>query len=333
MPSQPVDPIDVRDLAPAAFDAYDRVVGALEAVAPTRLLELSRRRISMLLAGAQDGLAPLGPLDPAVVDSLSSWPTSPLFDATDRAVLELTEQFVIDVAGTREELRRRCFGRLGELSFPVVQAVYVFDQGLRMRAALRQLFGTVDGAARPTDGAEGLWPALEEWMQAVARLDALDPVTAELVRLRGARVHDCRLCRSRRHVAAVADGADESVFDQIDDYEQSDLGDPQKTALRLVDSMLWRPARLADSVVSDTLDLLGPAATLEVVLDVGRNAANKIAVVFGTDDAEVDDGLQLFDLDERGVVITDLEVEPFAGSTGVSTGAPWGIGTADHPEG
>ncbi len=332
MPSLDVDPIDVRDLAPAAFESYDRVLGTLGGTVPTRLLELSRRRISMLLAGERDSLAALGPIDPAVVDSLSSWPTSPLFDATDRAVLELTEQFVIDVAGTREELRRRCFGRLGELALPVAQAVYVLDQGLRMRAALRQLFGTVDGAARPTLGDEGLWPALEEWMQAVARLDALDPVTAELVRLRVARVHDCRLCRSRRHVAAVADGADESMFDQIDDYEHSNLGDHQKAALRLVDSMLWRPARLADAVVSDTVDLLGPAATLEVVLDVGRNAANKIAVVFGADAAEVDEGVQLFELDERGVVTTDL-TEPFAASTGVSPGATWGIGTADHPEG
>ena len=306
MPSNAAAAVDVRALAPSAFDAFDLVLGAVASAGPTRLLELARRRISMLLAGAGDAVTQVGSLDPSVIDSLSSWPTSPLFDADDRAALELTEQFVIDVAGTSDDLRQRCFGQLGDEAFPFVQAVYVFDHGLRMRAALRQLFGTVDGAARPTTGGTGLWPALETWMQAVARLDALDPLTAEIVRLRGARVHDCRLCRSRRHVAAVADGGDESVFDQIDDYEHSDLDEPQKVALRLVDSMLWRPVRLPEAVVADALEMLGPSASLEVVLDVGRNAANKIAVVFGADAAEVDEGLQLFEVDERGVVTTEV---------------------------
>ncbi|MDQ2677125.1 MAG: hypothetical protein M3Y51_00165 [Actinomycetota bacterium] len=129
--------VDVRSLAPEPFDAFDVVLAALPGAAPPRPLELARRRISMLLAGAADALPAVGPLDASVVDSLSRWPTSPLFDATDRAVLEVTEQFVIDVAGTSDELRGRCFGPLGALAFPVVQAVYTFDHGLRMRAGLR----------------------------------------------------------------------------------------------------------------------------------------------------------------------------------------------------
>ncbi len=327
MPSNAADAVDVRALAPSAFDAFDVVLGAVASAGPTRLLELARRRISMLLAAEGDAVTSVGSLDQSVIDSLSAWPTSPHFDADDRATLELTEQFVIDVAGTSDDLRRRCFGQLGDRAFPLVQAIYVVDQGLRMRAALRQLFGAVDGAARPATGGADLWPAIEEWMQAVARLDALDPLTAELVRLRVARVHDCRLCRSRRHVAALADGGDESVFDQIDDYERSGLAEHQKVALRLVDSMLWRPARLPEGLATDALGLLGPAVALEVVLDVGRNAANKIAVVFGADTAEVDEGWQLFEVDERGVVTTEV-----TGSS-VSVRAAPGIGTRDHPEG
>jgi hypothetical protein len=34
--------------------------------------------------------------------------------------------------------------------------------------------------------------ALSAWQAAVVRLDAVDPVTTELVRLRCARYHDCR---------------------------------------------------------------------------------------------------------------------------------------------
>ncbi|MDQ2677126.1 MAG: hypothetical protein M3Y51_00170 [Actinomycetota bacterium] len=143
----------------------------------------------------------------------------------------------------------------------------------------------------------------------MARLDALDPVTTELVRLRGARVHDCRLCRSRRDARAVRAGADESVVDQIDDYEHSDLTEAQKVALRLTDAMLWRPARFPEALVGQAHDQLGTSAALEVLLDVARNAANKIAVVFGADAPEVDEGLQLYEVDERGVVRTDLDAE------------------------
>ena len=309
MPPSPTDVVDVRSLAPEPFEAFDLVLAALPGAAPPRLLELARRRISMLLAGVEDSLPGIGDLDPSVDESLSRWPTSPLFDATDRAVLEITEQFVIDVAGTSEELRRRCVGELGDLAFPVVQAVYTFDHGLRVRAALRQLFGTVGGAASPTSAEVDLWSALDAWMQAVGRLDALDPLASELVRLRGARVHDCRLCRSRRDARAVRDGADESVFDQIDDYERSDFTEAQKVALRLTDAMLWRPSRFPDALVGQAHDRLGSRAALEVVLDVARNAANKIAVVFGADAPEVDDGLQLYELDDRGVVITDVAPE------------------------
>ncbi len=309
MPSTSAGPTDVRALTPEAFDAFDVVLASVVDAGPARLLELARRRIAMLLASERDAVAIAVPDEATVLDettgtSLSSWPTSAAFDDRDRAVLELAEQFVIDVAGTGDDRRHRCLGTLGDAAFPLVQAIYVFDQGLRMRAALRQLFGTVDGAARPATDVMDLWTALEHWMRAVARLDALDPLTAELVRLRVARVHDCRLCRSRRHVQAVAAADDESVFDRIDDHERSDLAEDQKVALRLVDSMLWRPARLPDDVVTGSLELLGPAGTLEVVLDVGRNAANKIAVLFGADAPEVDHGVQLFDIDETGTVVT-----------------------------
>ncbi len=47
----------------------------------------------------------------------------------------------------------------------------------------------------PTDAAgpeRTLGTALGEWQNATVRLDTVDPVTTELVRLRCARHHDCR---------------------------------------------------------------------------------------------------------------------------------------------
>ena len=47
---------------------------------------------------------------------------------------------------------------------------------------------------RVADGVRAAGPlrqALASWQAAVMRLDAVDPVTTELVRLRCARYHDC----------------------------------------------------------------------------------------------------------------------------------------------
>lgn len=308
----------LRELAPEPFAAFDLVLVALPGAAPARPVELSRRRISMLLDGARDALPVVETLPVDHLQTLSSWPTSLHYDAVDRAVLELTEQFVIDVSAISDDQRHRCLGDLGDQAFAVVQSVYVLDHGLRVRAALRQLYGVAQGAAQvgpvpglgsgrgdhaPTD----LWSALDEWMRAVARLRSLDPLTTELVRLRGARAHDCRLCRSLRNVRAVQGGAGESTFDQVDDYERSDLDERHKVALRLTDAMLWRPTSYPDGLVDQVHAEFSPAESLEIVLDVARNAANKIAVTFGADQANVAEGVEFYDVDERGELVYGLD--------------------------
>jgi alkylhydroperoxidase family enzyme len=305
-------PLELRELAPEPFAAFDVVIVALPTVGPTRSLELSRRRVAMLLGGDQDALPSVSDLPGDHVETLTTWPTSLHYDAVDRAVLELTEQFVIDVAGITDDQRSRCLGDLGDQAFGVVQALYVFDHGLRVRAALRQLYGVRAGAAVdvgevPRGAAPDLWSSLDEWMRAVARLRALDPLTTELVRLRGARTHDCRLCRSLRNVRAVTDGADESTFDAVDHYERSALTERHKVALRLTDAMLWTPTDYPAGLVEQVHAHFTPEESVEIVLDVARNAANKIAVAFGADQANVTEGVEYYDVDERGELIYGLD--------------------------
>jgi alkylhydroperoxidase family enzyme len=306
----------LRQLAPEPFEAFDAVLVALPGAAPSRPVELSRRRIAMLLDGAQDALPPLDVLPVDHLESLSSWPMSLHYDAVDRAVLELTEQFVVDVSSVSDDQRSRCLGDLGDQAFGVVQSVYVLDHGLRVRAALRQLFGVRHGAADAptTPGRPGrvgtpsdLWAALDDWMRAVARLGSLDPLTTELVRLRGARAHDCRLCRSLRNVRAVRQGADEQLFDQVDDYEGSELSERHKVALRLTDAMLLRPTAYPAQLVEQVKAHFSAEESLEIVLDVARNAANKIAVTFGADEAHVAGGVEYYDVDESGELVYGLD--------------------------
>jgi hypothetical protein len=46
-----------------------------------------------------------------------------------------------------------------------------------------------------------------------------------------------------------------------------------------------------------------PEEALEIVLDVSRNAANKIAVALGADQPNVADGIEYFDTDRGGELI------------------------------
>ena len=80
--------------------------------------------------------------------------------------------------------------------------------------------------------------AMQDFERAVVRLQGVDPVTTELVRLRCARTHDCRRCRSMRDDAALEAGFDERLGAKIDDYEHSDLSPRHKAALRLADAMI-----------------------------------------------------------------------------------------------
>jgi alkylhydroperoxidase family enzyme len=215
------------------------------------------------------------------------------------------QQFVVDVARIGADQRATAMTALGADAFTTVQALYVLDLGTRANAAFRQLFAE----RLPTaPAADDLWPTLESFMRAVARLDALDPTTTELVRLRGARSHRCRLCQSIRNVHAVRAGADEPFLDQVDDFAASALSDRHKAALRLVDAVVWTPASWPAGLADDLHASFTDAELVELVLDIVRNAANKIAVAFGADDPHVTDGLEYFATDAAGDLVYGLEV-------------------------
>jgi alkylhydroperoxidase family enzyme len=216
----------------------------------------------------------------------------------DPSCREFAEQFGMDVAATTEEQRRALSEALGRATFGFVQTVYVADQGSRTRAALRQLFDADPIQATPA-GAGELWPAIEAMMAAVQRLDRLDELTSELVRLRGANAHNCRVCRSRRHAPVVA-AHGLTPLDQVDRYETSELAPEHKAALRLTDAILWSPDVIPRAVISDVHDHFTPQQATEIVLDVTRNATNKIAVALAADQPNVSDGVELFDVSPDG---------------------------------
>ena len=216
------------------------------------------------------------------------------------------EQFVVDVAGVTDEQRAALGAVMGADTFAFVQALYVVDVFQRGRIALERIFTTPFGPA-PSPITGDLWPELEEFMRTVALLHALDPVTTELVRLRGARAHNCRICQSRLSLQAVEAAGDAELF--AGEPDDAALDERQRAALALADAVIWQPSAIDDALVTRVRSALSDAEVVEIVLDLVRNAANKIAVSLGGDEAVVTDGLEFYDVDATGEVIADVDRE------------------------
>jgi alkylhydroperoxidase family enzyme len=143
----------------------------------------------------------------------------------------------------------------------------------------------------------------DPFLRAVAQLDRVDPLTTELVRLRVARHHNCRLCKSLRTRAAMTAGGDEAVYAKVDGFATSDLDPAQKAALHITEAVIIRPESLDDGMVRQAHDHFGEAELVEIVLDVMRNSANKVAVAFGADAPNVSEGLQVYDIAADGSMV------------------------------
>ena len=118
---------------------------------------------------------------------------------------------------------------------------------------------------------------MHDFERAAVRLQGVDPLTTELVRLRCARIHDCRRCRSVRDDAALEAGFDEALGAKIDDYERSDLSPRHKAALRLTDAMILG-GPIDPALREDVRAHFSEAEIAELLLDVVKWSVQKALV-------------------------------------------------------
>lgn len=144
----------------------------------------------------------------------------------------------------------------------------------------------VGSDGRPTGRDAELVALLAAYQDTVVRSPLLDPVTTELIRLRCARQHDCRICQTLRLAEAAEQGADDAVTDQVDHYESSELSERHKVALRIVDAVIWRPADIEASLSRQARAHFTDAEIAEILVDVTKWSTQKIHVTLGTDGAD-----------------------------------------------
>lgn len=228
----------------------------------------------------------------------------------EAVVAEFAEQFSADVSAITGEQRSRLFKTLGDNTFGVVIAMYIADLVPRVRAGLEalgvgeQFLGWTRGSIQWDHATDPSGEVFDEFLPAVGRMRALDPVTSELVRLRGAAQHNCRLCKSVRESRALDAGGSETLYDDIVQFESSTLIDDRaKAALRYVDALIWTPAHLDADVVAEVRAGFSEAEAVELTLDVMRNASNKIAVSLGGDAPRVETGTERYLLDVDGQTV------------------------------
>lgn len=236
-------------------------------------------------------------------------PTDPPGEHSDEdAVLAaFAEQFAVDVTGIGDNQRERFMTVLGDNAFRAVVAIFIADFLPRVWAGCESL-----GLGRPGWSADvtidfdtdPVGTLLGGFVPAVARLHELDPVTTEVVRLRGAEAHNCRLCKSLREGHALDAGGSEDLYRQIADFESADgLSEAHKAALRYVDALIWSPSCIDVAVADGVRRHYSEKQMLELTLDVMRNAANKIAVSLAADAPRVAEGTERYEVDERGQTI------------------------------
>ena len=283
------------------------------------LLELIRLRVAQLIGNSAALQMRCSYPDAAAgleskIRALPDYPSSPLFSPAERDTLAFAEQFLIDVGGTTEDARAELIQHFGaDGAREVVSAIYVveFTQRLQMIAArlLDDDAPAPPAIAEPEIGSPALGdttPAslLTAYQEAVVRGSELDAMTTELVRLRCARTHRCRICQTLRLADARAAGVDEAITAQIDFYERSDLPDRAKVALRVTDSFITQPDILSDTVAEQARASFEPAELASLCLDITKWSTQKIHVALGTDGAEGletdDEGVAVFGFDETG---------------------------------
>jgi hypothetical protein len=141
--------------------------------------------------------------------------------------------------------------------------------------------------------------AIDAFSAAAVRASTVDPITTEVVRLRCARYHDCRLCQSLRVDDALAAGLDETLAAKVDRYEASDLDERLKAALRLTDAVIVNPASADAALRAQLQEHFTDEQIAELLHDIVKWSFQKVLVSLRLD-VPVRDGLSVLSFDDHG---------------------------------
>lgn len=108
---------------------------------------------------------------------------------------------------------------------------------------------------------------------------------------------------SLRLGVARDNGLDEDMAAKIDRYEQSDLPERHKVALRLTDAFVTAPGDIDAGLRAQARAHFTEAQLVELMLDMSKWSTQKLSVALGTDDPIDAENLSILNFDEAGAVV------------------------------
>lgn len=108
---------------------------------------------------------------------------------------------------------------------------------------------------------------------------------------------------SLRLGVARDNGLDEDMAAKIDRYEESDLPERHKVALRLTDAFVTAPGDIDAELRAQARAHFTEAQLVELMLDMSKWSTQKLSVALGTDDPIDAENLSILNFDEEGAVV------------------------------
>ena len=144
--------------------------------------------------------------------------------------------------------------------------------------------------------------AIGQFAAAALSADGVDPIVTELVRLRCAQIHDCRICGSLRIQEALDEGFDETMQRKIADYEHSDFSPKIIAALRLCDAIILDPLSADETLKQQLKRHFSEPQITEICFDIIKWSQQKPLVALRLDKPDWDQPTALT-FDENGTPI------------------------------
>lgn len=141
------------------------------------------------------------------------------------------------------------------------------------------------GGLTPFDHWPDLWAKFNAYYGTLWSDGVVDDPTKEAGRLRNARVTGCGICKNLRFATAREQGLDEDSVGQIvDGYENSELPQRWKLAIRLADALI-ADARVDAPLRAALLAEFSDAQIVELTATIATAIAfSKASVAFGAPD-------------------------------------------------
>jgi hypothetical protein len=226
------------------------------------------------------------------------------------AMLRVAEQFAVNVSGMDKNLIETLQNTLGQDRLSVwMNTVYLLDMVQRLQLVVPHLLPADPDTSSPghkSDRQDAQTLTATDSLQLIAtfaakavQANSVDPITSELVRLRCAQIHHCRLCGSLRQQSALDDGFNEDMALRIARYEEGGFSGHQTAALQLADTLIMLPATPPPSLNETLHTHFSPEQIAELCIDVVKWSQQKALVALESDAPPWDD-VRVLDFDDDG---------------------------------